>query len=185
MLLIALLPSGALSLLQQNPARAAAAEPVVSWGGSQPEQLPPPRPRRMRAKILANGKALVPDGAPPAVQAVIRAGNKIVGRPYSYGGGHGSFNSSGYDCSGSVSYALHGGRFISAPMASGDLSSWGRSGKGRWITVFANGGHAFMNVAGIRLDTSSAGDPGGSKGPRWRPVLPSTEGYVSRHPRGL
>ena len=181
MILLVLMTSG-LNLNSPEPAKASSM--IIEDGGTQPEQKPA-RPKEMKARILANGKALVPDGAPPAVQQAIRAGNKIVGKPYVYGGGHGSFSASGYDCSGTVSYALHGGKLISSPMASGDLMSWGSRGNGRWITVYANGGHAFMQIAGIRLDTSRAGDPAGGKGPRWRRLLRSTAGFSPRHPQGL
>jgi cell wall-associated NlpC family hydrolase len=155
-------------------------------GGTSPDPEPPNlKPLPTKARLLKSGQASVPSGAPAQVQAVIKAGNQIVGKPYLYGGGHSSFKSSGYDCSGSVSYALHGGKLLSRPMPSGPLMSWGKSGKGDWITVYANSGHAYMQVAGLRLDTSAAGDPGGGKGPRWRKVLRSSSGYVARHPKGL
>lgn len=155
-------------------------------GGAVPEQ-PAPRPRRLQLKsrILPNGKATVPKDAPRKVQQAIQAANRIVGKPYVYGGGHGGFESGGYDCSGSVSYALHGAGLVSSPMPSGPLMSWGKSGRGKWITVYANGGHAFVHIANLRLDTSSEGDTGGGKGPRWRPLLRSTGAYTARHPSGL
>lgn len=187
MLWIVLLPTGVLSSAQ--PAKAVPTSGYFDLGGAQPEQKPstppPADPKKIRARISPNGKATISADAPSVVRRVIQAGNQIVGKPYVYGGGHASFYSSGYDCSGTVSFALRGGRLLSSPMASGGLAGWGRSGSGKWITVFANGGHAFMHVAGIRLDTSAAGDSRGGKGPRWRPVLRSTAGYTSRHPRGL
>ncbi|HEX2703364.1 MAG TPA: hypothetical protein VHM72_08035 [Solirubrobacteraceae bacterium] len=136
------------------------------------------------AKILTDGLAAAPADAPAAVVQAIWAGNQLIGLPYVYGGGHGSFTSSGYDCSGSVSFALHGGGLLSAPLDSGQYFDWGRPGSGRWVTVFTSAGHAFVEIAGIRLDTSTAGDPDGLSGPRWRPLLGSTDGYVARHPAG-
>lgn len=151
----------------------------------QEEETEPPSTGARKARILKSGKATIPDGAPQRIQDLIKAGNEIVGKPYVYGGGHSSFNSRGYDCSGTVSYALKGGRFLSSPLPSGPLMSWGKKGKGEWVTVYANAGHAYLQVAGIRLDTSAAGDPRGGKGPRWRKLLRSSSGYVARHPKGF
>jgi hypothetical protein len=146
-----------------------------------------------KAKIV-DGKAVAPLGAPAEVVKAIKAANRIVRRPYRYGGGHASFRSRGYDCSGTVSYALHGARLLRRPYDSRDFFHWGVAGKGRWITVYTSSGHAFVVIAGLRLDTSSGGDstaaarrrgirPG--KGPRWRVSKRSTRGYVARHPDGL
>jgi hypothetical protein len=138
------------------------------------------------AKRLRSGYAAAPTDAPVAVQEAIFAANDIVGRPYVYGGGHRSFKSEGYDCSGTVSYALHGGRLLSSPLASGDFMRWGRKGGGDWITVYANGGHAWMKIAGLRLDTSAAGEPVSSgDGPRWRTNLRGGRGFARRHPSGF
>jgi cell wall-associated NlpC family hydrolase len=137
-----------------------------------------------RAKIV-HGFAYAPSDAPLAVQYAIWAGNRIVGLPYVWGGGHQAFTASGYDCSGTVSYALHGGRLLSTPMDSSTLEGFGAAGAGRWITIFANGGHTYMDIAGIRLDTSAAEDPSGGKGPRWRPMRHDNSGYTVRHPVGL
>jgi hypothetical protein len=115
------------------------------------------------------------------VAAVIRAANRIARKPYRYGGGHGRWHDTGYDCSGSVSFALRGGRLLRSPLASGGLTRFGRRGRGRWITVYANAGHAYMVVAGLRFDTS-ARKRGGS---RWTEARRSTRGYVKRHPSGL
>jgi cell wall-associated NlpC family hydrolase len=134
---------------------------------------------------IVDGLAAAPMDAPPAVQQIIWAGNQIVGLPYIYGGGHASFVSPGYDCSGTVSYALHGADLLATPMDSGEFESWEGHGVGTWVTIFANGGHAYMTVAGIRLDTSPANDPSGLQGPRWRPLRPENSGYVVRHPTGL
>lgn len=137
-----------------------------------------------KAKLLAGGELIPPASAPPRVKAVIAAANKIRTKPYIWGGGHASFASAGYDCSGSVSFALHGGKFLESPLPSGPLESWGEEGEGRWITVYANAGHAYMTVAGFRFDT--AGDEGiDETGPRWHSELLSNEGYVARHPTGF
>jgi cell wall-associated NlpC family hydrolase len=125
--------------------------------------------------------ALVPVSAPAPVRDAIAAANRIVTRPYRYGGGHGSFEDGGYDCSGTVSYALHGAGLLATPRDSGGLTSFGADGPGRWMTVYANGGHTYIVIAGLRLDTSGAGE----EGPRWRPEPGTTEGYVVRHPAGL
>jgi cell wall-associated NlpC family hydrolase len=137
------------------------------------------------AKLLPNGLAAAPADAPVAVQQAIWAANNIIGLPYVWGGGHQAFAASGYDCSGTVSYALHGGGLLNAPLDSSDFMSWGERGKGQWITVYTNPGHAYVVIAGLRLDTSSAGDPHGGSGPRWRPALRSSRGFHSRHPVGL
>ncbi len=136
------------------------------------------------AKIV-DGIAYAPENAPDAVKAVIWAGNDIVGLPYVYGGGHGDFDDDGYDCSGTVSYALHGGDLLARPRDSSSFYGYGARGKGSWITIYTNSGHAYMTVAGIRLDTSAADDRGGLKGPRWRPLRKSDKGFRVRHPVGL
>jgi cell wall-associated NlpC family hydrolase len=132
--------------------------------------------------ILLSGIALAPPEAPEAVQKVINAANTIVGRPYVWGGGHASFYSYGYDCSGSVSFALFGGGLIPEPLTSGSLEGWGEAGPGKWITVYANADHTFMEVAGLRWDT--VGDARGT-GPRWHLMPTDTSGFVARHPPGL
>ena len=138
------------------------------------------------AKILPDGTAAAPSMAPPEVQQAIWAANRIVGRPYVYGGGHNrTFRSRGYDCSGTVSYALHGGGLLAQPLDSSSFMHWGETGQGAWMTIWTNPGHAFLIIAGIRLDTSAAGDPSGRQGPRWRPVARTTRGFHARHPTGL
>jgi cell wall-associated NlpC family hydrolase len=132
--------------------------------------------------ILLTGIALAPPDAPEAVKGVINNANMIVGRPYVWGGGHGSFYSYGYDCSGAVSFALFGGGLIPEPLASTALESWGAPGPGKWITVYANAEHAFAEIAGLRWDT--VGDARGT-GPRWHLASTSTAGFVARHPPGL
>jgi peptidoglycan hydrolase-like protein with peptidoglycan-binding domain len=137
-----------------------------------------------KATLSSDGRtAIAPDGAPQQVKDAIAAANEITSKPYKYGGGHGSWNDSGYDCSGSVSYALHGGGLLSKPLDSTGFESWGQSGKGQWITVFANSGHAYAMIAGLRFDTS--GDDNGETGPRWHTDLRSASGYTIRHPAGL
>ena len=135
-----------------------------------------------RATLAADGRtAIAPADAPKAVSDAIAAANQITSKPYRYGGGHRRFRSSAYDCSGAVSYALHGGGMLARPRASTGLMRWGRRGEGTWISVYANGGHAYAVIAGLRFDTSGSGEAG----PRWRPEPRSSRGYVVRHPRGL
>jgi hypothetical protein len=128
------------------------------------------------------GLGAAPMAAPAAVQQMIWAGNQIVGLPYVYGGGHQSFISRGYDCSGTVSFALHGAGLLTIPEDSSEFMGWGSQGIGRWVTVFSNPGHAYMTVAGLRLDTSGADDPSNQQGPRWRPLRTANGGYTVRHP---
>jgi hypothetical protein len=132
--------------------------------------------------ILLTGVALAPPDAPEAVQGAINAANTIVGRPYVWGGGHASFYDNSYDCSGAVSFALFGGGLIPQPLTSGDLMRWGAPGTGRWITVYANPGHAFVEIAGLRFDTVGAEQ---GTGPRWHLATVSTTGFIARHPPGL
>jgi cell wall-associated NlpC family hydrolase len=133
-----------------------------------------------------NGVAYAPDQAPDAVKQAIWAANQIVGLPYRLGGGHKlGFIDRAYDCSGTVSFAMHGAGLLAAPRDSSSFMRYGVAGKGQWITVYTNPGHAFAVIAGLRLDTSAAGDPAGGSGPRWRQNLRSTRGYRARHPLGL
>jgi len=158
----------------------AISEQVASEGGDATEgQLPAPLNPGQEAQVLSESEASAPASAPAAVQEVISAGNAIATTPYIWGGGHGSFESSGYDCSGAVSYALHGGGFLESPLDSTGLETWGEPGPGQWITVYANSGHAWMVVAGIAFDTV------GGPGPRWHdPWVDSPEGFIARHPAG-
>jgi cell wall-associated NlpC family hydrolase len=138
------------------------------------------------ATILPNGMAAAPATAPDEVKDAIAAANQIIGKPYVYGGGHNlKFSGKGYDCSGTVSYALHGANMLKAPLDSSSFMKWGAKGPGTWFTIYTNPSHAFVIIAGLRLDTSAAGDPGGLSGPRWRPVLRSTKGFSARHPVGF
>ncbi|MGZ4238393.1 MAG: NlpC/P60 family protein [Solirubrobacteraceae bacterium] len=135
-----------------------------------------------KAVLNSDGTVSAPASAPAAVKNAIAAANKIAFTPYVFGGGHGSFNSSGYDCSGSVSYALHGGSLLSSPEDSSQLESYGRSGAGQWITIWANSGHTYMQIAGLFFDTGGATGRGGD---RWSKTNSSgTSGYVVRHPTG-
>jgi len=131
------------------------------------------------------GLAAAPESAPAAIQEIVWAGNQLIGLPYIYGGGHASFISPGYDCSGTVSFALHGADLLAAPEDSSEFMGWGSAGVGRWVTIFSNPGHAYMTVAGLRLDTSAADDPTNEQGPRWRPLRPSNGGFTVRHPVSL
>lgn len=133
------------------------------------------------ATIGPDGTATAPAGAPPVVVALIAAGNQIATLPYKYGGGHGSFTDTAYDCSGSVSFALHGAGLLDATLDSTELSTWGRSGAGRWITIYANKTHTYLVVAGVRFDTSGQR----AAGTRWQAALRSNKGFKVRHPAGL
>ena len=129
----------------------------------------------------AGGTAQAPPGAPPQVALVMAAGNAIAGLPYLYGGGHGGFKDTAYDCSGSISYALAAAGLVTSPMASPGFMSWGEPGPGKWITIYTNPGHMFMVVAGWRFDTTAL--RGG--GTRWTRTMRPTGGFVARHPPGL
>ena len=157
----------------------------TTGGAVYGQEAPQPTVPGTTAQLLPNGLAAAPELAPPAVQQAIWKANLIVGKPYRYGGGHGKFDDTGYDCSGTVSYALNGGGLLAKPLDSSSFMRWGAAGKGTWVTVYTNPGHAFTVIAGLRLDTSAAGDPSGAKGPRWRPALRKTGGFRARHPLGL
>ncbi|HYH87744.1 MAG TPA: hypothetical protein VEX67_00840 [Solirubrobacteraceae bacterium] len=134
------------------------------------------------ATALDNGVALPPLEAPAEVLKIIEAGNAIARTPYKWGGGHGRFVDTGYDCSGSVSFALYAAGLIEGPSDSGGLMGWGKPGKGKWITIYSNPGHVYMEVAGIRFDTSGAKVTGS----RWQNDLRGgAGGFVARHPAGL
>ena len=139
-----------------------------------------------RARLLPDGTAVAPGGAPLAVRKAIDAGNRIHTKPYIWGGGHGSWEAKGYDCSGAVSYLLHAAGLLSFPMTSVALRHWGYPGTGQWITVYANKSHAWMTVAGLRFDTSSAGESWKQgSGPRWCTTNRSAPGYAVRFAPGL
>jgi putative peptidoglycan binding protein len=150
-------------------------------GGASP--VAAPAPAGEKATLGADGLAVAPASAPPAVAQVIAAANAIVGKPYRYGGGHGKWEDTGYDCSGSESYALHGAGLIDRPMDSTEFMSFGEPGAGTWITSYANSGHSFLVVAGLRFDTGYNNST--SSGPKWSAQLRPTDGYTVRHPEGL
>jgi hypothetical protein len=172
-------------LLVMSLAAPASAGRSKSSGGATFEPPPPPP----EEATLVNGRVIAPASAPRRVKRVIEAANRLVEKPYVYGGGHKPFSSvldRGYDCSGAVSYALFGGRFLRSPLPSGALMDWGEEGPGEWITVYAHGGHAYIVVAGLRFDTSlrDPDAPGPSSGPRWSRTLRESDAFVARHPLG-
>jgi peptidoglycan hydrolase-like protein with peptidoglycan-binding domain len=134
-----------------------------------------------KATVGADGLAVAPADAPDQVKQIIAAGNEIAKTPYHYGGGHGKWQDSGYDCSGSVSYALHGAGLLDSALTSGDFASWGDKGPGQWVTIYANSGHVYMIVAGLRFDTSGRSGTGS----RWQTASRSSSGYTVVHPPGL
>ena len=173
-------------------------------GGAQPGQpgtapapgSPTPVVEGTKARLLPDGTAAAPAAAPLPVQQAIWAANAIQNKPYRYGGGHARFpKDSGYDCSGTISYALHGGGLLKTPLDSGSFMSWGERGRGAWITVYTNPGHAYVVIAGLRLDTSAAyvrtarraraSRKALERGPRWRPSTRPSRGFTARHPAGL
>ena len=162
----------------------------ISAVAPEPPAAPPEEPAAAPAEpgtdpvsraSLVGGKAIAPAGAPTAVRLAIQAANRIRTKPYIWGGDHGRWWDDGYDCSGSVSYALHGAGLLGVPMVSGSLAHWGEPGPGRWITIYANAGHVYAVIAGLRWDT--VGDTSGT-GPRWHTDSVSPAGFVVRHPPG-
>ena len=186
LLLAAALLAAAVALLPASATAATRGGASASSGGVSPDD---PKYRPAKKAKLVNGVAIAPKGAPRAVKRVIAAANEISGMPYKYGGGHASFpKDDGYDCSGAISYALNGGGLLGGgPLNSSGFMSWGKKGKGKWITVYTNPGHAYIMIAGLRFDTGyrdrsvSGLRPG--RGPRWGRPRP-TRGYVARSPRG-
>jgi cell wall-associated NlpC family hydrolase len=134
--------------------------------------------------VLRNGVAYAPSQAPQSVKNAIWAANTLRRKPYVWGGGHGSFYDRGYDCSGTVSFALHGAGALNSPIPSSDLMRYGERGRGRWMTIYSRSGHTFAVIAGLRLDTTDLGR-GGDVGPRWYAYARNTGGYVARHPVGM
>ena len=134
-----------------------------------------------KATIGPDGRAIAPASAPAPVKAIIAAANEIHDKPYKYGGGHGRWNDTGYDCSGSMSYAFHGAGMLDRALDSTGFMSWGEAGKGTWVTTYANSGHSYMVVAGLRFDTSGRA----AAGTRWHEDVRSAAGYAIRHPEGL
>jgi cell wall-associated NlpC family hydrolase len=166
--------NGAATRYEQRLVRARAAQPPD-------EELDVPAPAGEEAYIDENGLAVAPASAPAEVQAIIAAGNEIATKPYKYGGGHSKWRDRGYDCSGSMSYALHGADLLDTALDSTGFMSWGERGRGVWVTTYANAGHSYMVVAGLRFDTSARR----ATGNRWSDQMRSPRGYVIRHPEGL
>ena len=170
----------------------AASMAATANGGTSPED-PQFRPAG-KAKLLPSGLAIPPTDAPPQVVAAIDAANRIATKPYRYGGGHAKLEDSGYDCSGSVSYALIAAGILKAPLPSGSLMKWGEEGRGNWITVYAHGGHTYAVIAGLRFDTSmrtAVSSRRTRRGrvvrvtSRWSKTMRSARGYTVRHFPGL
>jgi hypothetical protein len=174
----------------------AAAQAQTSGGA---EYVPPP-PVDMTAPgsvatLLPDGTAAAPADAPEPVKQAIFAANRLQDKPYKYGGGHAKIEDNGYDCSGTVSYALIHAGLLKSPLPSGPFMRWGEPGRGRWITVYAHGGHAYAVIAGLRLDTSAyawrstrtrrIARSAFERGPRWRPTARPSRGFRARHPLGL
>lgn len=134
--------------------------------------------------VLRNGVAYAPSEAPQAVKNAIWAANTLRNKPYLWGGGHNSFYDRGYDCSGTVSFALRAAGAIGSPLPSSDLRRYGECGRGRWFTIYSRDGHTFAVIAGLRLDTTDFQN-GGNSGPRWHTDMRDTNGYVARHPAGM
>jgi peptidoglycan hydrolase-like protein with peptidoglycan-binding domain len=164
-------PNGAATRYEQRLVRSRAAAVT--------EQ--PPAPATEEAYLGSDGLAVAPASAPEEVRAIIAAANEIATKPYRYGGGHGRWRDSGYDCSGSVSYALHGAGLLDTALDSSGFMGWGERGRGEWVTIRANAGHAYMIVAGLRFDTSARKRTGN----RWSETMRSARGYAGRHPEGL
>jgi cell wall-associated NlpC family hydrolase len=166
--------------------------PTLNGGASASDPLPKPargHASRIQAAAVPGDRAVVdkhglahpPIGAPDSVKKAIWAGNTIQNKPYKWGGGHGTWKDRGYDCSGTVSYVLHAAGLLQSPLVSGAFARWGEKGPGRWVSIYANSGHAYVYLAGLRLDTSGVGE----SGPRWRSEPRSGQGFRVRHPRGL
>jgi cell wall-associated NlpC family hydrolase len=161
-------------LVQERAEAAEATEPVA-------EEAPVSEAPVEEAYIGDDGLAVAPESAPEEVKAIIAAGNKIAAKPYKYGGGHGRWRDSGYDCSGSLSYVLHAAGLLDTPLDSSGFMRWGERGRGQWVTIRSNPGHAYMIVAGLRFDTSARRVTGN----RWSDEMRSARGYAGRHPEGL
>ena len=177
-------------ILKDVAANGGAVQAASVTGGALPKNMAPPKPPPppplltgpgFVATVNPDGTATAPALAPPPILAMIDAGNQIATKPYIYGGGHGRWDDAGYDCSGSVSYALHGAGLLDEAMPSGSFETWGDPGPGQWVTLYANGGHIYAVIAGLRFDTSGRS----SAGTRWQADMRSGKGYVVRHPTGL
>jgi cell wall-associated NlpC family hydrolase len=166
--------NGAATRFEQRLVRARAATAPV-------EEEAVETPATEEAYIDESGLAVAPASAPPEVHAIIAAGNEIATKPYKYGGGHGKWKDTGYDCSGSMSYVLHAAGLLDTALDSTGFMSWGERGRGEWVTTYAHGGHGYMVVAGLRFDTSARK----ATGNRWSDQMRSPSGYTIRHPEGL
>lgn len=168
--------------LQEVTARGENGEEELPTGGSAPtkEETTKTAPGE-KATLGPDGLAVAPAGAPEEVKKAIAAGNEIATTPYKYGGGHAKLKDSGYDCSGSISYALRKAGIMKSSLASGPMMKFGESGPGQWITLYANSGHAYMVIAGLRFDTSARKQ----EGSRWSDESRSSKGYTARHPEGF
>jgi hypothetical protein len=161
-----------------------AAGQAVPWGYSCiPASPDVARTSSTCGATLLDGRAIAPPGAPAPVKNAIAAANRIAHKPYVWGGGHTSWWTRGYDCSGAVGFALHGAGLLETTMVSGQLAYWGLAGLGSWITVYANDKHVYMVIAGLRFDTR--GDPPGVTGPRWHSDKVDPQGFAARYPTGL
>ena len=174
--------NGRASVSEQVALQAAVARGETVDGGTEAADPAAPTVPGEQATLGADGLAVAPDSAPQQVKDIIAAGNAIASKPYKYGGGHGRWKDTGYDCSGSMSYAFHGAGMLDTALDSTGFMSWGEPGKGTWVTTYANAGHSYMIVAGLRFDTSGAT----ADGSRWHTSLRSGGGsYTVRHPEGL
>ena len=199
-MLFAAVPASAWAATNGGVSAPATPIPSATHGGTAYGSAPLPAPaharKRRRARkpapapvqttvpgpaaTLVGGTANAPAGAPAAVKLAIAAANRLQGLPYRFGGGHAAFKDTAYDCSGTVSYMLHGAGVLASPLDSTELMTWGLPGPGRWISIYSTPGHAYAVVAGLRLDTS-----GSPSGPRWRSSARSGAGFTVRHPAGL
>jgi cell wall-associated NlpC family hydrolase len=172
---------GVATVREQRALRLAVNDPAD--GGAAYVKPPPPEVVVPGAKgsVTPEGFGVAPKSAPALVKDVIAAGNRIATTPYKWGGGHTRWDDTGYDCSGSVSYALHGAGLLDTPLVSGDLARWGARGPGRWITIYANADHVYMVVAGMRFDTSARSRTGS----RWTLEERASDGFAVTHPKGL
>jgi peptidoglycan hydrolase-like protein with peptidoglycan-binding domain len=178
-------PDGRLSVAEARRLRALiepAPAPAPDTETAAPAETPGPVAPTAKATLNADGRtATAPAGAPQQVVAAVAAANALTSKPYVYGGGHGRWSDRGYDCSGTVSYVLHAAGLLDRSLDSTGLARWGTAGAGAWITVYGNRTHAYMVIAGLRFDTSGAGE----SGPRWRADPRSGKGYAVRHLAGL
>lgn len=187
-------PGGGAGVRPHAPAVGAAPQDHARAGGDdgrralQEEELAPVGSTYVAGKVArmrTDGRAAIPRGAPKRARSLIAQYNRIAGKRYKWGGGHARLVDSGYDCSGAVGYGLIRGGLLHTTIVSGDFARWGAAGAGRWVTIFSHRSHVYIEVAGLRLDTSAVGDRGGRSGVRWRPAIGRRRGFKARHPVGL